>query len=152
MDTFRAATLQTRRDSGHSDPIRLPIHIHRSFVTCQDGSTGRDTPCGDRVIVVDPDSVRAAILADALTGAGLVPTICADYRAAAGSIAQEEADFVVFVPRLRAWWRSDLRRICDAMRANDRCPEIICVFRWCPDGPDDRMYCDELGVRGLYEF
>jgi DNA-binding response OmpR family regulator len=105
----------------------------------------------DRILIVDADTTHAAALADALHGVNLCVSVCRDHRTAVDALGKLGADIVVMVPRSPSWWRNDLKSFCDAIRHIASRPEIVCVLRWPPNGPNDRLFGDELNVGVLHE-
>jgi DNA-binding response OmpR family regulator len=105
----------------------------------------------DRVLIVDAELTHAATLADALHGVSFHAAICRDYQTAVDVLEKQGADFVLMVPRSSSWWRNDLKSFCDAIRHIEPRPEIVCVLRWSANGPNDRLFGNELNVVVLHE-
>ena len=105
----------------------------------------------DHVLILDSDPEHAAELAHALHRIGLHASVSRDRQMAVEALRKERSDLAVIVFRSPSWWRNDLKSFCDAVRSVERVPEIVCVLRWPPNGPNDRLYGDQLKVGVLHE-
>ena len=103
------------------------------------------------VLIIDSDLKHAAELAHALHRIGLHVSVFRDRRMAVEALRKESADLVVIMFDSPSWWRNDLKSFCDAIRSGECVLEIVCVLRWPPNGPDDRLYGDQLKVEVLHE-
>lgn len=105
----------------------------------------------DRVVVVDSDSEHALTLKSHLEGVLCFVEVCSDPRFALAMVTKHGAQVVVLVHQSPAWWKSDVRKLCDAMARLDEPPTVLCLLRWLPRGPGDRLYGDELKVVVFHE-
>lgn len=112
-------------------------------------STG-DAPC-DNILIFDTDASHADTLAKALTLVGFQASVVGTREAVIAAVKQGGVDLVIIVPRSPSWWRSDLKSFCKAIRDVADRPETVCVLRWLPNGPSDRLYGDELNIEVLHE-
>ncbi len=103
------------------------------------------------VLILDEDLGHAAELGHALRRIGLNSSVFRDRRMAVEAFKKEPPELAVLVFRSPSWWRDDLKSFCDAIRSVVRKPEILCVLRWSPIGPNDRLYGDRLNVGVLHE-
>lgn len=106
----------------------------------------------DRILIVDADTTHAAALTEALISVNFLVEACRNYRTAINGLQKQGADIVVVVPGSSSWWRNDLKSFCDAIRYFDRQPQIVCVLRWPPHGPNDRLFGEELNVEVIHEW
>lgn len=108
-------------------------------------------PTMDRVTVVDSDFAHALILKSHLEGVGCFVEICSNARFASAMVTKQGAQVVVLVHQSPVWWKGDVRKLCDAMARLDESPVVLCLLRWSPQGPGDRLYGDELKVTVFHE-
>ena len=165
MYTTRAATREIRRDNGCFGPSEKPANLSILFasrqrsevipqaltrVTVPEGNCdGRLNP-RERVVVLDSDPSHAVSLSDALSRRFHV-TSFRTKEMFAEALKKNRADFAVIVFRSPSWWRNELQSFCDAVRRMDEPPEIICILRWPPEGPGDRLFGDELNLVVFHE-
>ena len=105
----------------------------------------------NNLVIFDSDPVHAENLKEALVAAGCKVSVHPDQRNALEAVPAQSVDAVVIVPRSRSWWMQDLRRLRDVFTYLDNPPDILCLLRWHPDGPADRLYGDQLNVKVLHE-
>jgi DNA-binding response OmpR family regulator len=105
----------------------------------------------EQVLIIDSDPIHAADLKEALEAAEYRVSVHRDHQTAIGVVKAQLVNTVVVVPRSPAWWRSDLKLLCNALSGSERMPTILCLLRWPSKGPDDRLYGDQLSVKVLHE-
>lgn len=108
-------------------------------------------PTMDRVVIVDSDSDHALTLKSHLESVGCFVEVCSNARFASAMVTKQGAQVVVLVYQSPAWWKGDVRKLCDAMAKLDESPVVLCLLRWPPQGPSDRLYGDELKVVVFHE-
>ena len=105
----------------------------------------------DKILLVDPDPNHSSDLECALRLQNCRVSVCTEQLSAIQATTIQGVDLIVSVSRSRAMWRKELESFCGALYSLERRPAILCVLRWPPDGPDDRLFGDRLHVRVLHE-
>ena len=164
MDTLRATTPPEQRDNcsfGSSEkPGNPPIlFAHRqgfeviphavTRVPVTDGSNGESNP-NECVAILDSDSAHAAALVDALQEAGIDAMAFQDKQKFLEYVARQPINFAILVLQSKSWWKDELRLFCNSVRYLKETPELICVLRWPPESPMDRLYGEALGVAVIH--
>ena len=102
------------------------------------------------VLILDASVEHAASLVDALQEAGIEATAFQDKHKFLEHVAREPVSLAVLVLHSKSWWKDELRTFCYSVRYLKETPEVICVLRWPPEGPLDRLYGEALGVGVLH--
>jgi DNA-binding response OmpR family regulator len=105
----------------------------------------------DRVLIVDSDAAHASVLKDVLDRGDCRVVVCRDHEDALDELRKHTADVVIIVFSFPLSWRNNLKGFCDAIRHDGLRPEVLCVLRWSPHGPDDRLFGYELDVAVIHE-
>jgi len=105
----------------------------------------------ERVLIVDPDAVRAAELQETLEGVGYEATVCSDERNVCETIRENCPDLVVVVPRSPVSLGDTLAVARSAMDHLELPPELLFLLRWTCRGPAERLLADRWNAQVLYE-
>ena len=166
MNTFRATTPQNRRDVGDFAEIGSRAHPTSPSIPRQSSGTDaclspppshpaqsnhNDDPSG-HVTVVDDDPEHASSLGYTLTSSGFRVTVCDTPEALLESIVLDHAEFVLIVFRSAHLWRQVLESLCESVHHLGFLPTIVCVLRWVPKSPSERLFGDRLKVVVLHEW
>lgn len=103
------------------------------------------------VVIVDPDSIHAMALKDALEAANYFVSAHGDHRTATQTVISRGVSAVVFVSSSPSWWRADVKAFRESMAKAKHAVDVVCLLRWPSTGPTDRLFGDELNVRVLHE-
>jgi hypothetical protein len=162
-NTTRASVFRLHgnpRVSGVEEPpnssISFPKNQENAGFQCPHESANcereRNARPQKKVLLLDGDAIHSKILAEALEASGLFVILSHTRQSSLELLKQEHFDFAIVVFRSRAWWKEELRCFCDSIWSRDRTTQVVCVLRWIPDGPDDRLFGDTLNVGVLHEF
>lgn len=106
----------------------------------------------DRILILDRDPHHADALAASLRRADRSIERYADQRIAFANSNACEIDVVIVVPPARDSWKEQVRAICMDLKTRSDSPAVLCILRWAPQGPADRLFGDLLGVEVQHEY
>jgi CheY-like chemotaxis protein len=105
----------------------------------------------ERVFIIDPDTIHAALLRLLLESFGYQVAACEDERSVLEPIKENGPDLLVVVPRSPVTLQGALESARLAVKNLERQPELLFVLRWTQRGPADRLLGDRWNVQVLYE-
>jgi hypothetical protein len=167
MNAFRADTRQRLRDNcdffqpGESGNLRttfaprqgsevIPQALAR--VPISDGNGRGESSTNDRAAILDADPAHADALVDALKEIEIEATAFQAKQKFLEYIARQPINFAILVLHSKSWWKDELRIFCNSVHYLQETPEHVCFLRWPPEGPLDRLYGKELGVRVVHVY
>jgi DNA-binding response OmpR family regulator len=106
----------------------------------------------DRILIIDRDPDHAEALMASLCRAGRSIETCSDERIAFAIPNANQIDVLIVVPPGRSSWKEQVREIRTALKTRFNRPAVLCVLRWAPQGPADRLFGDSLGVEVQHEY
>jgi DNA-binding response OmpR family regulator len=102
------------------------------------------------VLILDASEEHAASLLDALQDAGIKATAFQAKQKFLEHVARQSINLAILVLHSKSWWKDELRLFCNSIRYLQETPELVCVLTWPPEGPQDRLYGEALGVGVLH--
>jgi hypothetical protein len=110
------------------------------------GSSGEEYS----VLILDASEEHGVSLVNALQEAEIEATAFQAKQKFLEYVARQPANLAILVLHSKSWWKDELRLFCNSIRYLKETPELICVLRWPPEGPLDRLYGEALGVGVLH--
>lgn len=106
----------------------------------------------DRILILDSDPDHAQSLAASLRRADRSVETHVNGFEAPGTLRADDIDILIVVPPARILWHEQVRAICMSLIPQFNRPAVLCVLRWAPQGPADRLLGDSLGVEVQHEY
>ncbi len=78
--------------------------------------------------------------------------VFADEEIALANRVDEDIDVLIVVPPERLLWKEQLRNTYGAIKVWRNRPALLCVLRWAPQGPADRLFGDSLSMEVQHEY
>lgn len=105
----------------------------------------------DRILILDNDAAHADALVRALRRMDRSIETCADTRLAIAKCLTDATDVLIVVPASPRDWKEQLSATCATLKSRVDHPAVLCVLRWMPQGPMDRLFGDALGIEVQHE-
>ncbi len=105
----------------------------------------------DRILILDNDAAHADALVRALRRIDRSIEACGDTRLAITKCLTEATDVLIVVPASPHDWKEQLSTTCASLKSRVDHAAVLCVLRWLPQGPMDRLFGDALGIEVQYE-
>jgi anthranilate/para-aminobenzoate synthase component II len=105
----------------------------------------------DRILILDNDAAHADALVRALRRTDRSIETCANTRLTIAKCLTDATDVLIVVPASPRDWKEQLSTACATLKSSADHPAVLCVLRWTPQGPMDRLFGDALGIEVQYE-